>query len=348
VSADAGARARITEAVEEALAAVAAARTTDDLQRARTGALGRKAAMSEMRSGMGALSPDERKDIGLALNDARERIESAIAARESELASAERAAALAADRVDVTLPGRGVRPGHPHPISLVIDRVTDLFVGMGYRVAEGPEVETDWYNFEALNIPAHHPARSTQDSMFVADTDLLLRTQTSPVQIRAMQAQDPPIYVIAPGRVYRRDPFDASHSPMFYQIEGLAIDRGISMADLRGTLAAFAREMFGPEQKVRMRPSYFPFTEPSAEVDVLCVRCGGDGCAACKGTGWMEILGCGMVHPNVLKTAGYDPQEWSGFAFGMGPERIAMLAYGIADIRLLYENDQRFLAGFTG
>jgi phenylalanyl-tRNA synthetase alpha chain len=340
-------RAVITAAVDEALSAIATASTTAELNDVRVRALGRKAPMSDIKSTMGSLSADERKELGQLLNQAREKITAAIEAREAVLAAAEQDARLAADRVDVTLPGRNVAPGNPHPIRLMIDRITDVFAGMGYRVAEGPEAETDWYNFEALNIPPYHPARSTQDSMFLAESDLLLRTQTSPVQIRTMQQQQPPLYVIAPGRVYRRDPFDASHSPCFHQIEGLAVDEGLTLADLRGTLAAFAREIFGPEQRVRMRPSHFPFTEPSAEVDLLCFRCGGNGCPACKGTGWMEILGCGMVHPNVLRTVGYDPEVVSGFAFGMGVERIAMLALQIPDIRMLFENDHRFLAGFT-
>jgi phenylalanyl-tRNA synthetase alpha chain len=341
-------RATIAAEVARALAAARDASSVSDLEQVRIGALGRKAAMSSIKSTMGSLSNDERREIGKLLNDAREQIEAVLAERGAALAESEADAQLARDRVDVTLPGRRGRTGNPHPTSLVIERVTEIFLGMGYRIAEGPEAETDWYNFEALNIPPFHPARSTQDSMFVEGTELMLRTQTSSVQIRAMQSQDPPIYVIAPGRVYRRDPFDASHSPVFHQIEGLAVDRGLTMGDLKGTLAAFAREMFGAEQRVRLRPSYFPFTEPSAELDVLCVHCGGSGCSVCKGTGWVEVLGCGMVHPNVLKTVGYDPEEWQGFAFGMGPERIAILAHDIPDIRLLWENDQRFLAGFVG
>ncbi len=337
----------ISTAVQEALRAAADASSTAELNEVRVRALGRKAPMSDIKSRMGALSPEERKELGQKLNEAREAIETAIARRTAVLAAAEQETRLREDRLDVTLPGRSVAPGNPHPIRLMIDRITDVFIGMGYRVAEGPEAETDWYNFEALNIPPYHPARSTQDSMFLAESDLLLRTQTSPVQIRTMQSQDPPLYVIAPGRVFRRDPFDASHSPCFHQIEGLAVDEGLTLADLRGTLAAFAREIFGPSQRVRMRPSYFPFTEPSAEVDLLCFRCAGEGCPACKGTGWMEILGCGMVHPNVLRVVGYDPEVVSGFAFGMGVERVAMLALQIPDIRMLFENDHRFLAGFT-
>ena len=339
--------AAIAAAVAEALERARTATSTAELEQVRVASLGRKAPMSEMRSSLGALGQDERKEIGRLLNEARIAIEAALQERGAALAAGEAAAALERDRIDVTLPGRARTRGHPHPISIVIERVVDIFIGMGYRVAEGPEAETDWYNFEALNIPPHHPARTTQDSMFIANTDLLLRTQTSSVQIRAMQQQQPPIYVVAPGRVHRRDESDASHMPTFYQIEGLAVAPGISMAHLKGTLGVFARTMFGPDQRVRLRPSYFPFTEPSAELDVLCVRCGGAGCPACKGTGWMEILGCGMVHPNVLKTVGYDPEVVSGFAFGMGPERIGMLAMGIPDIRLYWENDQRFLAGFV-
>jgi phenylalanyl-tRNA synthetase alpha chain len=337
----------IGAAVDEALRGIHAAGSTRELNDVRVRALGRKAAMSQLKSRMGALDEGERRELGRMLNEARERIEAAIAEREAVLAAAEEAQALARDRVDVTLPGRRVTGGHPHPLALIEQRIIDVFVGMGYRVAEGPEVETDWYNFQALNIPPDHPARSMQDTMYVAGTDLLLRTHTSPVQVHSMQAQDPPIYVVVPGRVYRRDPFDASHSPCFQQIEGLAVDRGITMADLKGTLAAFAREVLGPKQQVRLRPSYFQFTEPSAEVDVLCITCEGAGCSACGRSGWIEIMGAGMVHPNVLRAVGYDPEEWTGFAFGMGIERVAMRALGVPDIRWFYENDQRFLAAFA-
>jgi phenylalanyl-tRNA synthetase alpha chain len=336
----------VAQALEEGLSQTRAASSSAELRDVRVRALGRKAPMSRIRAEMGSMSEADRREIGRLLNDAREKIEAALGARERELAVVEETQAFAQDRVDVTLPGRRLEPGHPHPLSLISDRIVDIFVGMGYEVAEGPEVETDWYNFQALNIPLDHPARSMQDTMYVAGTDLLLRTHTSPVQIRAMQAQDPPIYVVVPGRVYRRDPFDASHSPCFQQIEGLAIDKGLSFADLKGTLAAFARELFGPHQRVRLRPSYFQFTEPSAEVDVLCPNCEGAGCAACSRSGWIEIMGAGMVHPNVLKAVGWDPEIWTGFAFGMGTERVAMRALGIRDIRWFYENDQRFLAGF--
>lgn len=337
----------IARSTEEALAAIAAAPDLPAIADARNAALGRKAPMSQIKASMGSLSPEERREFGALLNDAREKITAAAAARELVLEGQEEERRLVAERIDVTLPGRLGRAGHPHPLSVVSDMIVDAFVGMGYRVAEGPEVETDYYNFQALNIPADHPARTMQDTMFVDGTDLLLRTHTSPVQVRSMEAQDPPIYIVVPGKTYRRDPFDASHSPCFNQIEGLAIDRGISFADLKGTLAAFARAVFGPRQRVRLRPSYFQFTEPSAEVDVLCMNCEGHGCSACGRSGWIEIMGAGMVHPNVLRGVGWDPDEWSGFAFGMGIERVAMRAFSISDIRWFYENDQRFLRGFS-
>ncbi|GAC1416231.1 MAG: phenylalanine--tRNA ligase subunit alpha [Actinomycetota bacterium] len=343
----------IATATEEALARIAAASTTAEVREAETAAMGRKAPMSQVKQSLATATPDERKVIGRALNEARAAIESAVAEREAALRDNEEAHVLAADRVDVTLPGRRCPPGHPHPISLMQERIVDVFTGMGFQVAEGPEVETDWYNFEALNIGLDHPARSMQDTLFLDRNDergtpLLLRTHTSPVQIRSMQAQQPPLYIVVPGRTFRRDPFDATHSPNFHQIEGLAVDRDISLSDLKGVLTEFARAIFGPEQRVRLRPSYFPFTEPSAEVDVVCPRCGGEGCSACSRSGWMEIMGAGMVHPNVLRAAGYDPSVWSGFAFGMGVERVAMTAWPVGDIRNLYENDLRFLARFAG
>ncbi|HEX9714033.1 MAG TPA: phenylalanine--tRNA ligase subunit alpha [Actinomycetota bacterium] len=338
----------IAEAVDAALAAAHAATSMADLRDVRVAALGRKAPMSLLKGSLRDATPEDRAEIGRLLNEARARIEQALGECEQALAGAEEARALAADRVDVTLPGRGNPPGHPHPLAVMTERIVDVFLGMGYRVAEGPEAETDWYNFESLNMPPDHPARTMQDTLYIAGSDLVMRTHTSPVQIRTMEAQEPPIYIVVPGRTYRRDPFDASHSPMFHQVEGLAIDRGISLADLKGTLAEFARQIFGPEQRVRLRPSYFPFTEPSAEVDVLCVTCGGSGCSACGRSGWIEIMGAGVVHPNVLKAAGCDPSIWSGFAFGMGIERVAMRAYGVQDIRGFFENDQRFLAGFAG
>ncbi|MGH2727153.1 MAG: phenylalanine--tRNA ligase subunit alpha, partial [Actinomycetota bacterium] len=275
-------------------------------------------------------------------------VEAALAARRAALEAAEETAALASDRVDVTLPGRRLPPGHPHPITLMLDRIVDVFVAMGYRVAEGPEVETDWYNFEALNMPPDHAARSMWDTLYVAGGSTMLRTHTSPVQIRAMEKQPPPIYIISPGRCARRDAFDAIHSPVFHQVEGLAVDRGITFADLKGTLNAFVEAIYGAGYATRFRPSYFPFTEPSAELDTACPSCNGSGCSACGRSGWVELLGCGMVHPTVLRNVGYDPEVFTGFAFGMGIERNAMRAFGIPDMRQLFDNDVRFLARFAG
>ncbi|MFP5225554.1 MAG: phenylalanine--tRNA ligase subunit alpha [Actinomycetota bacterium] len=337
---------KIEEILEEGTAAITAATNLEGLDAARVRVLGRKAPLAGLNQSMGALKPDERREVGKALNQARARLESLFEERSADLAAKAEAAQLARDGLDLTLPGRGRPAGHPHPLRLIEQRVVDAFVGMGYRVADGPEVEDDWHNFQALNMPPDHPARSMQDTLYLEGLELLLRTHTSPVQIREMQRCEPPLAIVVPGRVYRRDPFDATHSPAFHQIEGLLIDRGVNFAHLRGTLDAFVREVFGPTQKVRLRPSYFPFTEPSAEVDVLCVRCDGEGCPTCGRTGWLEIMGAGMVHPSVLSAAGHDPDAVSGFAFGLGIERIAMLVYEVHDIRSLYDGDQRFLAGF--
>ncbi|MCA1834200.1 MAG: phenylalanine--tRNA ligase subunit alpha [Actinomycetota bacterium] len=330
-----------------ALERIALSTKVAELEEAEIAAIGRKAPMSALKRELGGLSEEDRRTLGRLLNDARLTIEAALDGRRGQLQAREEEAALQHDSADITLPPRLRAPGHPHPISIVIDRIVDVFVGMGYRVAEGPEVETDFYSFEALNMPADHPARSGFDTMYLSE-GVALRPHTSPVQVRAMMEQSPPIYVVVPGRCYRRDSFDASHSPVFHQVEGLAVDRGISFADLKGTLAEFARALFGPEERVRFRPSYFPFTEPSAEIDVSCPTCHGAGCASCGWSGWLEIMGAGMVHPNELRAVGYDPQDVSGFAFGMGVERVAMVAYGIKDIRQFFENDMRFLAGFAG
>lgn len=341
----------IAAAVQEALARIADASSIAALRDAQVAAFGKRAPMSALKSSLASATPEERKSIGQALNAARETIQAALDAREAVLREEGEGQILAADSIDVTLPGRGVAPGRPHPITLMMDKIVDVFVGMGFAVAEGPEVETDWYNFEALNIGPDHPVRSMQDTLFVESGEpgrVLLRTHTSPVQIRTMQAQEPPIYIVAPGRTFRRDPFDATHSPNFHQIEGLAVDRGISLADMKGVLTELARAIFGPDQQVRLRPSFFPFVEPGAEVDAICPRCGGPGCPACSRSGWIEIMGAGMVHPNVLRAAGYDPAVWSGFAFGIGVERVAMTAWPVGDIRNLYENDLRFLARFAG
>ena len=265
--------------------------------------------------------------------------------REKELKAEETARQLENERIDVTMPGKCRPLGHKHPLSIVLDEVKEIFLGMGFEVATGPEVEWDYYNFEALNIPANHPAKDEQDTFYI-NKDIVLRTQTSPVQARIMETGQMPIRMIAPGRVFRSDEVDATHSPSFHQVEGLVVDKGITFADLKGTLEQFAKEFFGPDTKVKFRPHHFPFTEPSAEVDVTCFKCGGKGCRMCKGSGWIEILGCGMVHPHVLEMCGIDPEVYSGFAFGIGLERVALLKYEIDDMRLLYENDKRFLSQF--
>jgi phenylalanyl-tRNA synthetase alpha chain len=291
---------------------------------------------------LGTLPAAERPAVGAAANEVKRELETLLEGRLREVQAAERRRERAAARPDLTLPGRRPPRGAVHPLTRVSDEITAIFGGLGFSVAEGPEIETDWYNFEALNIPPDHPARDMQDTFYLPGS-LLLRTHTSPVQVRVMQTQRPPVRIIVPGRVYRRDIVDMTHSPIFHQVEGLAVDRDVSMADLKGTLELFARQMFGARSRIRFRPSFFPFTEPSAEVDVVCFRCGGDGCRVCKQSGWLEILGSGMVHPTVLRNVGYDPEEVTGWAFGMGIERIAMLRYGIDDIRLFFENDVRFL-----
>lgn len=310
--------------------------------------LGKKGRLTEILRGMGALSAEERPVVGQAANEVRAAIEAVLEEKSAAFAHAETERRLATETIDVTLPGRPAPNGAMHPLTKIVQEIEDIFIGMGFTVAEGPEVETDYYNFEALNLPKDHPARDMQDSFFITD-DILLRTQTSPVQARTMEARDGqvPVKIICPGKVYRRDDDDPTHSHQFMQIEGLVIDKNIRMSDLKGTLLQFSREMFGSNVNIRMRPSFFPFTEPSAEVDVTCAVCGGGGCRVCKQSGWLEILGSGMVHPRVLEMSGYDPNEVSGFAFGMGVERIAMLRYGIEDIRHFYTNDVRFLRQFA-
>ena len=337
---------RIEELKAEALSAVAAADSTAALEDVRVRFLGRSAEFTEIKKSIGSLPPEDRKEVGRAANLASREIEEALRARTDELAAGEREARLRTEAVDVTLPGVPFARGHLHPSMRVIDDVVDFFVGLGYRVAEGPEVETDYYNFTALNIPPEHPARSEHDTFFL-DEGLVLRTHTSPVQIRTMLAQEPPVYVVCPGRTYRRDS-DPTHTQMFHQIEGLAVDRGLTLGHLKGTLAAMARHVFGEELKVRLRPGYFQFTEPSVEMDLSCFVCGGSdpNCKLCKGAGWLEMLGAGMVDPAVLEEVGYDPEEYTGFAFGMGPDRMAMVKYGIPDLRLFFEGDLRFLRQF--
>lgn len=332
----------------EALQQLADARDLQQLNELRIKYLGKKGPLSEILRGMGALSAEERPVIGQIANEVRTAIEAEWQAREAALQKEQLERRLQAETIDVTLPGRAVEIGAIHPLTKVIQEIEDIFIGMGYRVAEGPEAELDYYNFEALNLPKNHPSRDMQDSFYITE-DILMRTHTSPVQVRTMEAMKGkvPVKIICPGRVYRRDDDDATHSHVFTQIEGLVIDEHIRMSDLKGTLLQFAREMFGAGTDIRLRPSFFPFTEPSAEVDVSCMMCKGSGCRVCKQTGWLEILGSGMVHPRVLEMSGYDPNKYSGFAFGMGVERIAMLKYGIDDIRHFYTNDLRFLKQFA-
>lgn len=335
----------IQELTATTLKAIASASDLNQLNQIRIDVLGKKGSLTQILRSLGGLSPEERPIIGDLVNKARQQLEEALTEQGNAMEAAAESARLEAERIDVELPGRRPRRGHTHPLQGVAEEITDVFLGMGFAIVEGPEVEWDYYNFEALNLPPDHPAREMQDSLYITEK-MLLRTHTSPVQIRTMEAQWPnPIRIIAPGRVYRRDALDATHSPMFHQIEGLVVGEGISFADLKGVLTVFIQKLFGEERKVRFRPSFFPFTEPSAEVDVSC-SCGGKGCRICKGTGWLEILGSGAVNPKVLAMAKYDPEKYSGFAFGMGVERIAILKYGISDIRLFYENDLRFLRQF--
>ena len=337
---------RVDAIAQSAREAVAAAQTSAELEKIRVGVLGRQGELTQLLRSLGTLAPEERPLVGAAANEAKRELEALIDARLGTTLEAERQAERRRQRLDLTLPGRRPPRGSLHPLTRVHDEIVAIFAGLGFSVAEGPEIETDYHNFEALNIPRDHPARDMQDTLYVSES-ALLRTHTSPVQIRAMLAQKPPLRVIVPGKVYRRDVADATHSPMFHQVEGLAVDRAVTMADLKGTLELFAREMFGPRSRIRFRPSFFPFTEPSAEVDVLCFVCHGAGCRLCKQGGWLEILGSGMVHPRVLRNVGYDPEEVTGWAFGMGIERIAMLKYGIDDLRLFFENDLRFLRQFA-
>jgi len=336
---------KVEAVVERALSAIENAHTTAALEEARVRLLGRKGELTTLLRQMKSVDPEDRPKFGALVNSARETIEKELDERARVLVAAEKAARLELERIDVTMPGRAPRIGKIHPLTRGIMDITEIFVEMGFSVVEGPEVETDYYNFEALNTPKYHPARDVQDTFYVNDT-VLLRTQTSPMQVREMEKREPPVKVVVPGRVYRRDQVDATHSPVFHQIEGLLVDHDITFTDLKGTLAMFARKFYGEERKVRFRPHYFPFTEPSAEMDISCAICGGTGCRVCKQEGWIEVLGCGLVHPNVLRAVGYDPDELTGYAFGMGVERLVMLKHGIDDLRLLYENDLRFLSQF--
>ena len=336
---------RVDAIAGEAREAIGRAASSAELEALRVRYLGRQGALTQLLRSLGTLPAAERPLVGAAANEAKRELEALLDARLADTQARERRQQREHERVDLTLPGRRPPLGAVHPLTRVHDEIVAIFVGLGFSVAEGPEIESDYYNFEALNLPKDHPARDMQDTFYLSE-DTLLRTHTSPVQVRTMQAQRPPVRIIVPGKVYRRDA-DITHSPMFHQFEGLAVDRNISMGDLKGTLELFAREMFGPRSRIRFRPSFFPFTEPSAEVDVVCFLCGGDGCRVCRQSGWLEILGSGMVHPQVLRNVGYDPEEVTGWAFGMGVERIAMLKYGIDDIRLFFENDLRFLGQFA-
>src|SRR5579884_514511 len=331
---------------ERALAALAVAASTEELERWRVEYLGRRGALTEVLRSLGSLPPAERPAAGQAANALKTLLESALAKRTEELKAAELAATLERERVDVTLPGRPAALGGLHLTTLVVEQILDIFRDLGFRVVEGPEVELDYYNFAALNIPEDHPARDMWDTFYLRPPDVLLRTHTSPNQVRIMERMPPPVRVVVPGRCYRYEAQDASHEWMFYQVEGLAVDVGLTMADLKGVLVEFARQMFWPDVQCRFRCDYFPFVEPGMEMAIQCHVCRGSGCRVCKGGGWIELLGAGMVHPSVLRNVGYDPDEVSGFAFGMGPERIAMVKYGIDDIRLFYGNDLRFLEQF--
>ena len=331
---------------EEALNLLESVDSLEKLDEIRIKFLGKKGKITSVLKSLGSVAPEERKTIGMAANEIRGKVEAIIEKKKEELKLKEIEQKMFNEKIDISITQNDARTyGHKHPLSIVIDDMKEIFLGMGYSIAEGPEIETTFFNFDALNAPIDHPSRDLQDTMYITE-DIVLRTQTSSVQVRAMLDKKPPIKVISPGRVYRSDSVDATHSPMFHQVEGLVIDKHISMADLKGTLDIFAKKYFGPKTQIRFRPHHFPFTEPSCEVDVSCFVCGGKGRKTCKGEGWIEILGAGMVHPNVLKAGGIDPKEYQGFAFGMGVERIAMTKFGVSDLRYLYENDVRFLNQF--
>ena len=325
--------------------AFASSHTLESLEELRVKFLGKKGELTAVMKGMGALSPEERPVMGQLANEVRDYIGEKLEETKKALQAAAEEKKIREETIDVTIPGKCPKKGAKHPLTKVLDDLKDIFIGMGFSIAEGPEVELDYYNFEALNIPKDHPARDTQDTFYI-DENVVLRTQTSPMQIRTMEKQKPPIRVLAPGRVYRSDAVDATHSPVFHQVEGLVVDKGITMADLKGTLETFVHKLYGEETRLRFRPHHFPFTEPSAEVDISCFNCGGKGCNICKGEGWIEILGCGMVHPKVLKNCNIDPDIYSGFAFGIGLERVAQFRYDVKDMRMYYENDMRFLSQF--
>lgn len=336
---------KLLELQAEARDTIPVANSSADIEELRRHFLGKKGPLTQILRGMGNLTPKERPIVGKIANETRELVEQLLAEQTERASARESESSFDAERIDVTLPGRALNVGNRHPLSIVLDEICDIFTGLGFEIVEGPEVETDWYNFVALNIPPDHPARDDHASFYITD-DVLLRTETSAVQIRTMEQRQPPIRVIAPGRVYRRDAVDRTHCHTFHQVEGLLVDEHVTFADLKGTLEVFVKRMFGERVRTTFRPHYFPFTEPSAEVDISCFLCDQKGCVVCKGSGWIEVLGSGMVHPKVLENVGYDSEKYSGFAFGMGVERLAMLKFGIDDIRLFYENDLRFLRQF--
>ena len=336
---------QLTGILESAKAAIAAADSEQAIEELRVKYLGKKGELTALLKQMGSLSPEERPKMGQLVNEAKAQVEALIGEKAAELKEKATELKLKEETIDITMPAKSVKRGKLHPLNTVLNDMIDIFQSMGFDVVDGPEVETDHYNFECLNVPADHPARDMQDTFYLAE-NLLLRTQTSAAQIRTMETRKPPIRVICPGRVFRADEVDATHSPVFHQIEGLVVDKGITLCDLKGVLEQFAHEIYGKDTKVKFRPSFFPFTEPSVEVDVSCSECGGKGCRVCKGAGWIEILGAGMVHPNVLRSCGIDPEEYSGFAFGIGLDRLTTTRYKISDIRLLFENDKRFLEQF--
>ena len=336
---------RLKLILEESKKRLQEAASVEEAEEVRIKVLGKKGQLTEILRSMGKLAPEERKELGLAANQVRADIEKMLDATFEQLSRKAREAKFKAEKIDVTEPGKLYKLGTKHPVTITIEEISRVFMNMGFAITEGPEVETVFNNFDGLNAGPNHPARDMTDTFYITD-DILLRTQTSTVQVRTLLKEKPPIKVIAPGRCFRCDTPDATHSPMFHQIEGLVVDEGITMADLKGTLDSFAKQLFGTSTKTKFRPHHFPFTEPSAEMDVSCFKCGGKGCKVCKGSGWIEILGCGMVHPNVLKVGNIDTEKYTGFAFGMGVERVAMLKYGVEDIRLFYENDMRFINQF--
>jgi phenylalanyl-tRNA synthetase alpha chain len=341
------ARRILEEERERGLSMIARADSLEALETAKVTVLGRKSPFSQVQRSLGSFGREDRKRLGMAANEVRDALQAALDERRRVLAGVEEARLLEGDRIDVTLPGRRLRTGSLHPLTIVEEEMVGIFTRMGYRVEEGPEIEDEWHNFEALNIPPDHPARTMKDSLYVDIPGLLLRTETSAVQIRTMESQDPPVYIVAPGRTYRREAVDATHLSVFHQVEGLTVDEGISFADLKGTLETFARALFGPDRRIRMNPDYFPFVEPGCQVAVSCFKCDGSGCAVC-GNGWIELLGAGMVHPRVLENCGIDAERYTGFAFGIGVERVAMVRYGVSDMRLFVEGDVRFLQQFQG